>query len=243
MLLTIRGIKLVGLTFVAVLALGAVMASSAFARPLIHFTAEGATTGTGGKAIIETKKGTKIECEKGSGKGSVTGLDKIHLLLEFEKCTAVSAGATCTTTESAKEVGTSGNIHVLALALLGSDTAPPLDLPAVLVSTENKADEKANVTFECQVFGIGTEITTRGSIIGLLKNVTTGKGGVLITFAKTAEAGVQQDLHFWDESEEGVLDFLEFEGKGLESFAFEQSSVEATDLLLSTGTPPILVET
>ncbi|MFZ2051710.1 MAG: hypothetical protein WAU69_12370 [Solirubrobacteraceae bacterium] len=242
MLLMMRSIKLVGLTFVAVLALGAVTASSAVARALVHFTAEGATTGTGGAGIIETKKGVKIECAKGTGHGNVTGLDKIHLLLEFEECKGPS-GTTCTTTEGAKEVGTSGHVHVLALALLGSDTAPPLDLPAVLVSTENKADEKANVTFECQVFGIGTEITTRGSIIGLLKNVTTGKGGVLITFAKAAGAGVQQDLHFWDESEEGVLDFLEFEAKGVESFAFEQSSVEATDLLLSTGTPPILVET
>ncbi|MFZ2051707.1 MAG: hypothetical protein WAU69_12355 [Solirubrobacteraceae bacterium] len=238
----VRSIKLVGLAFVAVLALGAIVASAASATPLIHFTAEGAATGTGGKAILETKKGTKIECEKGSGKGSVTGSDKAHVLIEFEKCVAVSSGATCTTTESAKEVGTSGNIHVLALALLGSDTAPPLDLPAVLITTENKADEKANVTFECQVFGIGSEITVRGSVIGLVKNVTTGKGGILVTLAKSG-VGVQQDLHFWDESEEGVLDFLESEAKGVESFAFEQSSEEATALLLSTGTPPILVET
>ncbi|MFZ2052003.1 MAG: hypothetical protein WAU69_13865, partial [Solirubrobacteraceae bacterium] len=111
-----------------------------------------------------------------------------------------------------------------------------------LVATENKADENVNLTFKCQSGGIGFEITARGSIIGLLKNVTTGKAGFLITFAKTSEAGVQQDLDFW-ESDVGVVDFLEFEGKGVESFAFEPSSVETTALLLSTGTPPVLVET
>ena len=167
----VLSIKLVGLTFIAAIALSAVAASSASATPLIHFSAEGSFTGKGGMATLETKKGTKIKCEQSTAKGSVTSLDRAQTLIEFEKCVAVSSGATCTITEGGgkTEVGTSGNIHVLALALLGSDTAPPLDLPAVLVSTENKADEKANVTFECQVFGIGTEITTRGSIIGLLE--------------------------------------------------------------------------
>src|SRR5580700_4852066 len=179
----IRGIKLVGLAFVAVLALGAVVASSAFAKPLIHFTAEGAGTGTGGKGILETRAKHDLECEKGTGKGNVISLDKAHILLELEKCTG-PLGSTCTTTESGKEVGTKGNVHVLALALLGSDTAPPLDLPAVLLTSENKADEKANVTFKCESFGLGSELTVRGSIIGLVKNVTTGKGGILVTLAK-----------------------------------------------------------
>ena len=208
------------------------------AKPLIHFTAEGAATDTGGMSVISTTADREFECERSTGKGNVIGLDKAHLLIEFEKCT-VALGGACTTTESGTEVGVIGNVHVLALALLGSDTVPPLDLPAVLITTVNKADEKANVTFNC---GLLFEITVRDSIIGLVKNVTTGKGGLLVTLAKSAVGG-QQDLHFWDESEEGVLGLLEFEAKGLESFPFEQASVEAIALLLSTGTPPILVET
>jgi hypothetical protein len=240
----VRSIKLIGLAFVAVLALGVVAASSASATPLIRFTANGPFTSDqiSTEAILETKEASKITCTKFPAKGSVTGEDKVHVLIEFEKCTGPS-GSTCTTTEGGSEVGTKGNIHVLALALLGSDAAPPLDLPAVLITTENKSDVPANVTFKCLTFGIGPEVTVEGSVIGLVSNLTSVNPGILLHLAKVAGvAGAQQDTHFWDESETNVLDLLFSTGTGTGGFAKQESSEEASVLLLSTGSPITLIE-
>jgi len=236
----VRSIRLVGLAFVAVLALGAVMASAASATPLIHFTNEGAFEGKGGIAKLETKGNHLVECANTDAKGSVVSLDRAHILIEFLSC--VSSGASCTTTEAGSEVGTKGNIHVLALALLGSDTAPPLDLPAVLVTTENKADEKANVTFRCALGGLASTIEVKNSVIGLALNIATpSKCEILIHFNK-AGTGVQQDKEFWDESESGVKDFLETKSEGIVVFGFEESSEEA-EATLSSGSSKILIAT
>jgi len=238
----VRSIKLIGLAFVAVLALGVVAASSASATPLIRFTANGPFTSDqiSSEAILETETAGAVKCTKFPSKGTVTGEDKLHVLIEFENCTGPS-GTTCTTTEGGSEVGTSGHIHVLALALLGSDAAPPLDLPAVLITTENKSDVPANVTFKCQAFSIGPEITVEGSVIGLVSNLTSVNPGVLLHLAKVAGApGVQQDTRFWDESETNVLDLLFATGTGTGGFAKQEISMEASALLLSSNL--ILVE-
>jgi len=240
----VRSIKLMGLAFVAVLALGVVVASSASATPLIRFTKEGAFTSdqlsSSPAAKLETKEAGSVECAKFTAKGNVTGEDKAHVTIEFETCKGPS-GTTCTTTEGGSEVGTSGNIHVLALALLGSDAAPPLDLPAVLITTENKSDVPANVTFKCQTFSIGPEITVEGSVIGLVSNLTSVTPGILLHLNKVNGVnGAQQDTHFWDESETNVLDLLLSTGTGTGGFAKQQSSEEASALLLSTN--DILVE-
>jgi hypothetical protein len=238
----VRSIKLIGLAFVAVLALGVVVASSASATPLIRFTHEGEfkSDQLSSSAKLETKEAQVIECTKFTSKGSVTGEDKAHVLIEFEKCGGPS-GTTCTTTEGGTEVGTSGNIHVLALALLGSDAAPPLDLPAVLITTENKSDVPANVTFKCQLFSIGPEVTVEGSVIGLVSNLTSVNPGILLHLNKvTGAPGAQQDTHFWDESKTNVLDLLFSTGTGTGGFAKQESSEEASALLLSSNL--ILVE-
>jgi hypothetical protein len=238
----VRSIKLTGLAFMAVLALGAVAASSASATPLIRFTATGAFTSDqiSSGVKLETKEGQVIECTKFTSKGNVTGEDKVHVLIEFENCKGPS-GTTCTTTEGGSEVGTSGNIHVLALELLGSDAAPPLDLPAVLITTENKSDVPANITYKCQTFSIGPEITWEGSLIGLVSNLTSVNPGILLHLTKVAGvAGAQRDTHFWDESETNVLDLLFATGTGTGGFAKQEISMEASALLLSSNL--ILVE-
>jgi len=238
----VRSIKLIGLAFVAVLALGVVVASSASATALIKFTATGEfksdLLSLSPAAKLETKEAGSVECAKFTSKGTVTNEDKAHVLIEFETCKGPSS-TTCTTTEGGSEVGTSGNIHVLALALLGSDAAPPLDLPAVLITTENKSDVPANVTFKCQTFGIGPEITVEGSVIGLVSNLTSVNPGILLHLAKVG-AGAQQDTHFWDESETNVLDLLFSTGTGTGGFAKQESSEAASALLLSSNL--ILVE-
>jgi len=228
----VRSIKLVGLAFVAVLALGALAANSASATPLIHFTAEGSFTGTSGEAKLETLAGHLVTCKKNTDKGAVTGSDKAHVLIEFEECAA--SGLACTTTEGGGKVGTTGNIHVLALALLGSDTAPPLDLPALLISTENKANELKNTTFECGTAPLSAKLEVRNSVIGLAKNIVLsgGKCGILLVFAKNG-TGMQQDTKFWDESETNVEDFLETKSEGALTFGFEGSSEETTATLES----------
>jgi hypothetical protein len=235
----VRSIRLVGLAFVAVLALSAIMASAASATPLIRFTKTGAFEGKGGKAELETLAGHLVTCTGTDAKGSVLNEDRAHILIEFLTCE--SSTAPCTTTEGGVEVGTKGNIHVLALALLGSDTAPPLDLPAVLVTTENKADEKANVTFTCKLGGLAANIEVKNSVIGLALNIATPtKCEILIHFNKSSE-GMQQDTKFWDESETNVEDFLESKGEGLVTFPFEDSS-EAAEATLG-GTNNILIAT
>jgi hypothetical protein len=238
----VRSIKLTGLAFMAVLALGAVAASSASATALIKFTANGAFTSDqiSSSIIQETKEGGQMTCTKFPSKGTITGEDKLHVLIEYEKCTGPS-GTTCTTTEGGSEVGTSGNIHVLALELLGSDAAPPLDLPAILITTENKSGVPANVTYKCQVFGIGTEITEEGSIIALVSNLTSVNPGILLHLTKSG-VGSQQDSHFWDESKTNALALLLVTGAGTGGFAKQEGSKEASALLLSTGTPITLIE-
>jgi hypothetical protein len=229
----VRNIKLVGLAFIAVLALGAVMASAASASPLIHFTNSGAFEGKGGTAKLETLAGHELACTGTDYKGSVVTEDRMHILIEFLTCTEPKTGTTCTTTEGGSEVGTKGNIHLLALALLGSDTAPPLDLPAVLIATENKADEKANVTFRCALGGLASNMEARGSLIGLALNIATPtKCEILIHFNKAAGTkGMQQDTKFWDESETNVETFLEFKSEGILTFGFEETSIEAETTL------------
>jgi hypothetical protein len=238
----VRSIRLVGLAFVAMLALGAVMASAASATPLIRFTKIGAFEGKGGTATLETLAGHTFTCSATDYKGSVVTEDRMHILIEFLTCS--SSGETCTTTEGGSEVGTKGNIHLLALALLGSDTAPPLDLPAVLIATENKADEKANVTFRCSLGGLASTLEVKNGLIGLALNIATPtKCEILIHFNKAAgTTGMQQDTKFWDESETNVEDFLEFKSEGIVAFPFEESSIGA-EATLSSGTNNILIAT
>jgi hypothetical protein len=237
----VRSIRLVGLAFVAMLALGAVMASAASATALIHFTKEGAFSGKGGEVEVETLAKTEILCSGANYKGSVITEDRLHILMEFLTC-IIGEGEPCTTTEGGFEVGTRGNIHWLALALLGSDTAPPLDLPAVLLTPENKADEKANVTFKCSLGGLSLNLEVRGSLIGLALNVAApSKCEILIHFNR-AGTGMQQDTKFWSESETNVEGFLEFKSEGLLSFPFEDGGI-AAEVSLQSGTNKILIET
>lgn len=235
----VRSIKLTGLAFTAVLALGAVTATTASATPLIHFTKEGEFSGKGGAVILEGKSEghAEISCTGTNTKGTVVTEDRVHILIEFLTCTG-ALSSVCTTTEGGGEVGTKGNIHVLALALLGSDEAPPNDNPALLVAPENSKNEKANLTFRCS--GFGSELTVKNSIIGLALNVASAtKCGILIHFNKAGK-GTQQDRKFW-ESETNVEDFLEIESKGILSFPFEEWSWEAQTTL--EGPNNILIAT
>jgi hypothetical protein len=238
----IRSIKLIGLAFVAVCALGVVAASSASATPLIRFTKTGTFTSDqiSSNAILETKEGFGFVCSKFTSKGEVTAEDKASVLIEFERCEGGS-GLTCTTTEGGNEVGTVGNIHVLALMLLGSDAAPPLDLPALSITPQNKSGGPANLTYRCAIDGIGTEITEEGSIIGLVSNLAiTVDPGILLHLAKV-DRGSQQDVHFWDENQTNALDLTLATGTGgFDPFAKQESSKEVSVLLLSSNL--ILVE-
>jgi hypothetical protein len=240
----VRSIKLVGLAFVAMLALGAVMASAASATPLIRFTNLGLflTATSGGSAKLETLAGHEVTCTKTDAHGNVVTEDRAHILIEFLTCTEPKTGATCTTTEGGSEVGTKGNIHVLALALLGSDTAPPLDLPAVLVTTENSKDEPANTTFRCALGGLASNLEVRGSVIGLALNIATPTKCEMLFHFNKSSTGMQQDTKFWDESKTNVETFLETKSEGVLAFGFEQSSEEA-EATLESGTNKILIAT
>jgi predicted dehydrogenase len=234
----IRGIKLVGMAVVAVLALGLVGVASASATALIHFSSTGSFSGKGGEAKLETSNGKLVTCKKGTAKGNVTSEEHGTVLIEFEECTTKVSIVTakCTTTESKKTVGTEGNIHVLALILLGSDTAPPEDKPAVLIQPENSSGASIPTTFSCSALGQTAELTVEGSVIGLVKNTTTsGKKTIELSLAKGSKTGEQQDKHFWDESETGIENFLTTTSEGAEKFTKLESSEEATATLESAN--------
>jgi hypothetical protein len=82
-----RRITTIGVTLIAVLAMGALFASAAFALPELlpggKFT--GKSVGTS-KPTLETLSGTKIECNKAEGSGEDTSDTLGKFTIDFKEC-------------------------------------------------------------------------------------------------------------------------------------------------------------
>ncbi len=219
-----RSMRFVLLAFAAILAFSAVAATSASATELIRFTKTGKFTGAskaGEETILETKKGTQVKCKSATGSGEVETEESGKATLTFEKCEEPKLKAPC------GNGGSKENITAKLGILLGSDTEPPTDTPAVLLTPES-------VSFECKLAGIGPTISVTGSVICLAKN-EANKEEVEVNCKKAAgEAGVQEDKKFWDIHKTNVVNFLESEGTGFGGFAKEESSQQGIALLKGT---------
>jgi len=224
-----RSIKVVGLAFVAVLALSAVSVTSASATELIKFSKTGNFEGKQTTpAELETSNGKKVECKTVTAKGKVTSEIKGETLLEFGECktTAFIFEGPCTSAGSS-----SGKIHIpTLLILLGSDENPEVNMnPAVLLKPD------PSVVFKCEVAGQSATLTVTGSVICLVKNAAN-KTEIELLCEKGTKSGEQKDKKFWDIGETNQEDTLRTSSTGAEEFTNLESNQLGNGLLKGVGT-------
>jgi hypothetical protein len=181
---TIKGadmkrIRLLGLTLIALIALGAFASANAFAElPEIlpvptaanpaKFTSEAPT-----EAKLITTKDNEVKCKKAKNKGEFTSQDAGTVLIEFEGCEAFSLPC--------NSEGDKAGVILLKGAMQLVDVLPTgtLDL-GIWIEPKNAAGTK-DLSFTCG--GIFT-ITVLGSVIGVIDNA---KGELLTTGTKAKE--------------------------------------------------------
>jgi hypothetical protein len=82
-------LRLVGLAFIAVLALGAMVVSAAQAEPEFKPSTKQAFTGLSGASHLENTSGTTVECTHGKTTGEITGAHTVGtVVVKFTGCTA-----------------------------------------------------------------------------------------------------------------------------------------------------------
>jgi hypothetical protein len=213
-----KSIKIMGLCLVAVFALSAVVASSAFAeKPEFLFpNNEGKkqfssieTAGT-----LETRKGEEVKCTGGRDTGEVSGAKEARdILITYTGCIAkVGTEEFKCQSESAK----SEEIKTYDLAArIGFDTKPKV---GILFHPETGRENNPNnlfAVFECindKTGGKNINIRVKGSVIGLIIQTNTliephGTNEFFeITFAKkTGEKGIPEDRKLEGETENNKL--------------------------------------
>jgi hypothetical protein len=231
----IRSGKLVVLAFAAALALSAVAAGSASASELIKFSKTGAFEGKStATVILEFSGGSKFECRSlVIKKGEVTRETKGQALVLFDGCeiTVFGEGA-CTTTGSEP-----GSIEIpVMLILLGGDENPTTKMnPAVLLKPEEA--EK----FTCTIANERAEFSMTGSLICLVKD-TSDKEEINLDCEKGAKDGEQKDKLFWDSTQTGTENVLRTTVTGAIKFENEETDLQGSATLTSTGGSIIQVE-
>ncbi len=194
----LKRFKIVGLCLVAVFALSAVAASSAFGASEFQVesggTLKGTTIeGTGGVAKFETAKGEKIECEKSSSKGTVE-----------------------TATEAKVTVTYSGNCHATGSKVSGpcENGSKNIKTNELTISPGEKLGPGSSTTniglrftatvlakFKCEKTPLGAEVEVKGNLVceSVGKNV-----GPTSEYLETGEVVCSQ-------SSAGVQKFTEIE--------------------------------
>jgi hypothetical protein len=146
-----RRLKLLGLTLMAVFALGAVASATASAEPTVAFlpgTTETNFTTTSGTGLLESSNKKAITCTKDKASGNIKTSDEGSASVDFEGCKQGTLN--CNTAKDAKGIVLLAN---LGLALV--DTTKGAGIVFELPST---------LTIEC-----GTVlIEVKGSVIGEL---------------------------------------------------------------------------
>ena len=175
-----KRIRLLGLTLIAVFALGALASASAFAEePTL--TNEAGVVPTAGSpqpfaaesptaTELITSAGGKVGCTSALGKGSFTSQDSGEVEIEFKGCT--DEGAKCNSDGTAGVINVKGPTQLVDVLPTGT-----LDL-GVWIEPKSKAG--GTLKFTCGT--IKTEVL--GSVIGVVDNKT----GTLLTPAEGAEA-------------------------------------------------------
>jgi hypothetical protein len=131
--------SVIGLLVVTVLALSVV--ASASAAELEQIPSEGGFTVASGASTLETTSGTKVACEKDSGKGKLTGSKTGESAVTFEKCKADGVSCTSAGAKSGDiEISIKSELVWLdkATGLAGEDLvlAKPVKITCLIVSVE-----------------------------------------------------------------------------------------------------------
>jgi hypothetical protein len=225
-----KRMRMMGLCLVAVFALS-IVASSATASPVFYTkvavggTASGPIkfTGTLGAAFLEGEVSkTKIECEKGTANGEVTGATTTK--------NNVTAFTGCKTGTFKCENAAAGEIQTKKLqGELGALTA---SVPGIRLFDEGTGKGGELATFTCASGSIGVKV--KGSVIGSLSGAagnTVGEGKFAstnkLTFAETA--GKQKYNKFLGEAGSEQLESKVGEG------GFEKSGQSVIATLKAEG--------
>jgi hypothetical protein len=165
-----RYFRLLGAVLVAVCAVGAMLASSAFALPslLIGNAGEGASTWTGanvGKTELQLKGGAaSLPCEEAAGEGTVEAkkpLGTYHI--NFKGCHETALGTKCTGTgDETGLILTLGSWHYVYDTLVSGLTGSGV---AILLLV-------GKVNFECPTIGAKIEVKSGGMVLCLILNPT-----------------------------------------------------------------------
>jgi hypothetical protein len=197
--------RLVGLMVVAVMALGLVVASAAFAEPA--FLPVGATfTGTSGTGVLEAG-GEKIECTADTSAGTISSATLVGgVTVSFTGCKAIKGTEKCTVKSPSAAAGSivTHELHGVLGLVLPKGTGTGVGL--LLLPVENKKF----VTIESTKCSI--ETTVSGNLVGEVTpvGVHTTKG--TLVFKKGATEG--QSIKSFDLSTGGsVTPKLEAFGK------------------------------
>jgi len=218
-------IRTLGLSLVAVFALGAIASATASAaKPeLVNSKKEPLAAGTkltstSGVGTFETKSGEKVTCEKDTNTGEITGPKADTAKITFTGCTAKVSIITAKCKSKGEATGTI-KLSVNSKLVYISESAKTVGLDLVLPE---------NLTIECEAFGSKETLTVKGSTICPLSPLD--KLSVKLTLSCKQTKGAQEPSAY-EEGGKAIEDFTETEGKGLKNFAFEKSGLTSTDEL------------
>jgi len=206
--------RLLGVAMLAVFALGATLASSAFALPELLGSKAFPQTFTGKndaeKPELVTAKHT-VSCKAAAAEGTqeTDTLGKFHI--SFTGCTS-SFGSTCTSSgDKSEEILTLGSFHYVL------DEKSAADDVAILFLI-GQGTEPAT-TFTCEAFGVKEKAEVKGTLLCLLLVPLESKATHL--FHCTGSKGVSGDKEYLNDENKAVKALLLTKvGSG----AFEESN-------------------
>jgi hypothetical protein len=171
------------------------------ANPLEHETIPISYEGTAGKGILETEKGSKVECGKAVITGEISTPETGKLKILLREC--VSLGAKCTTLGA----GT-GEIETKGTTSLVFDSLSPLGVAELYTLEE--------ASFECVL----VKVKVKGTLLILIAEF--GKVVTEFEFLLKETKGSPSDKKYWEESKEKTPSLLaSFNGGAFEAAGAE----------------------
>ena len=207
--------KIVGLACVAMFALFAIASATASAAlPSVSLLAGEKFSvlfeGTSSKGVLETVKGTTVNCSSGKNSGSIEGEKTGKTTITFEGCE--SSGFKCNTTgKGAGIIETSGNTTLVF------DSLTPLAVALLLAVNET--------TFECTAL---VKVKVKGNILLLISPINQEVTSLTLTV--TQSKGQPGDSKYWEGGTEKHPTLL----SSIDGGAFEISADESTENKITT---------
>jgi hypothetical protein len=194
--------RLAGLTFVAVLALGLVVASAAFAGPQFNPTSGVTLSGTGGAGLLQgNNKTEKVLCSANTASGVISSATLAGgVVVKFTGCestgpTKANCSVSSKTAGGAAGQVTTETLHGVLGTILPSGKAGLLLLPSAAGSKKFLTLLANKCTIEAQITG-----NIAGEIEPLGHSQSTGK--LIFT---TKAAGTEQEVMDFDPSTGGLV--------------------------------------